>query len=55
MSDVTVVSIVTAACSEFSVVWFHGSAAVVEFERAAEGVWDTSEEGNVVRGNTGVD
>lgn len=55
MSDVTVVSIVTTACSEFWVVWFHASAGVVEFERAAKSVWNTSEEGNVVVGNTSVD
>lgn len=55
LGNVAVISIVTAASSEFWIVWLHAGAGIVEFERTAESVWNTSEEGNVVVGNTGID
>lgn len=54
LTDVAVVSIVTAASSELWVIWLHGGAGVVEFEGAAESVWNTGEESDVVIGNTGI-
>lgn len=55
LGNVTVVGIVTATSSEFWVVWFHAGARVVKFKRAAESVWNTSEESDVVAGNTSID
>lgn len=55
LSNVAVVHVVAAASVELWVVRLHAGARIVELQGTAEGVWDTGEEGHVVRSNTGVD